>query len=547
MRFLILTHRLARLPLAMLCALVALILSLSACARNAAPVIYVTATPFIAAQGASVAGLPSAAPNVFEPTITPQRATPTPITPTPNPTWPPRNTPASYTVETGDTLAVVAGIYGVDVNNLIKLNPTLNTSSVLQVGQTINVPERPTHVTPNMKLIPDSELVNSPAVRGFDVDRFVRYQPGFLRVYSELVAGRTMSGIEIIQFLALSNSINPRLLLALLEYRGGWITNPVPSAESIDHPLGYKGACIGHAECKGLFLQLSWASDELNAAYYGWKYRGYTTLQFTDNSRLAFSPELNPGSIALQYFLSRTADRTTWANQISSASASGFFATYTALFGDPFRYAVEPLIPPNLEQPALQFPFAHNETWYYTGGPHGGWDGASGWAAIDFAPPKPPDDLIVAQGSCYVSPALTMAMGAGLVVRSGDGAVVINLDGVNDERIGWTVVYLHIADNERIAAGTWVKAGTPIGHPSCQGFDLSAVATHLHIARRYNGEWMPADCWACAPGVPAPPLMLSGWRVRGIPNQIYQGTLENGGQVRRADQGRDLPDNQVIW
>ena len=96
-------------------------------------------------------------------------------------------------------------------------------------------------------------------------------------------------------------------------------------------------------------------------------------------------------------------------------------------------------------------------------------------------------------------------------------------------------------------AGKPVQPGTPIGHPSCQGFYLSASATHLHIARRYNGEWIPADCWACAPSVPAPPFVLSGWRVKGYPYQIYQGWMEKDGQIRRAEQGRDDPSNQVSW
>jgi len=68
------------------------------------------------------------------------------------------------------------------------------------------------------------------------------------------------------------------------------------------------------------------------------------------------------------------------------------------------------------------------------------------------------------------------------------------------------------------------------------------------VARRYNGEWLPADCWACAPDTPAPPFVLSGWRVRGIPAQIYQGSLEKNGQPEvMADQGRNVTDNEISW
>jgi hypothetical protein len=295
---------------------------------------------------------------------------------------------------------------------------------------------------------------------------------------------------------------------------------------------------------QGLFRQLFWAANTLNGGYYGYKYRGLTTLQFTDDSRLAFAPELNPGSVAVQYFLAQKVDRATWQNAIIP---SGFFTTYMAMFGDPFKQALEPLIPPDLKQPEFQLPFKQGELWYYTSGPHGGWDNNSGWSAVDFAPPAPPDELIAAQGYCYVSPNFATAVVGGLIVRSGDGAVVIDADMDGDERTGWTVEYLHIAAQDSVKAGTVVQRGSLIGHPSCEGFWLSAAATHLHIARRYNGEWIAADCWACAPGIPVPPFVMGGWTIKGYPNQVYDGWMEKQGQVRQALQGRDKPENQLSW
>jgi len=42
-------------------------------------------------------------------------------------------------------------------------------------------------------------------------------------------------------------------------------------------------------------------------------------------------------------------------------------------------------------------------------------------------------------------------------------------------------------------------------------------------------------------------LVIGGWTVKGYPNQVYQGWLEKDGQVRKAEQGRDNPDNRVSW
>jgi hypothetical protein len=138
-------------------------------------------------------------------------------------------------------------------------------------------------------------------------------------------------------------------------------------------------------------------------------------------------------------------------------------------------------------------------------------------------------------------------MAAGMVVRSADGAVVIDLDMDGDERTGWTLVYLHISDTDRVMAGSIVAGGAVIGRPSCEGFYLNSQGTHIHVARRYNGEWIVADCWACLPGVPKLPFILSGWEVKGYVGQVYQGWLQRGGEIRRAEQGRDDPTNQVWW
>jgi murein DD-endopeptidase MepM/ murein hydrolase activator NlpD len=510
-----------------------------ACVRSTAPIIYVTATPLELAPSAE-----ATLPNPFLPTPTPSGPTATALQPTPNP---PNQialnaAPIRYTIQQGDTLSGLAALFGTTVAEILRLNPSLNENAVLTVGQVIAMPSRPLQTTPNFKIIPDSELVYSPGLRGFDVAAYIRFQPGFIRVYSENVGGgRFMSGAEIVQFVAQSASVNPRLLLALLEYRSGWITNPVPSGDALTYPMGYRSE-----RARSLLSQLDWAAAQLNGGYYGWRTRGLSTLEFPDRSRLAFAPELNGGTVAVQNYLAKSAlSREQWLHDVSP---SGFFTTYMALFGDPFRYAIEPLLPPDLKQPELALPFPRGETWYLTAGPHGGWDARqSGWAAVDFAPPRPPDAILAAQGNCYVSPYFTTSMATGLVVRSGDGAVVVDLDMDGDERTGWTLVYLHIADADRVPAGTVVQVGSPIGRPSCEGLYLNSSGTHVHVARRYNGEWIVADCPACLPDVPNVPFVMSGWEVKGYVGQVYQGYLQKDGLVRRAEQGRDDPINQVQW
>jgi len=50
---------------------------------------------------------------------------------------------------------------------------------------------------------------------------------------------------------------------------------------------------------------------------------------------------------------------------------------------------------------------------------------------------------------------------------------------------------MHLAREGRIADGSWVNTDDPLGYPSCEGGFSSG--THLHITRKYNGEWIGAS------------------------------------------------------
>lgn len=501
-----------------------------ACTRESGEVITITATPLIDEMTGQV---------IIPPSITPTGPTKTPIQPTPNPARTDTLGSALYTVQAGDTLGTIALRYGVTVEELLALNPQLANPDALEVGQTINTPGGGLPVGPDMKLIPDSELVYGPTAADFSITSVVKYSPGFLRAYSEEVDGEVMTGVEIIHFVAKSYSVNPRLLLALLEYRGEWLTNPFPPQAKIDYPMG-----IQRPNREGLMRQMLDAADALNAGYYGWKYRGDTVLSFDDGVRILFAPTLNPGTGAVQKMLSIATSSTQWQRDVAP---TGFFDTYLSMFGDPFVNAYEPITPPNLTQPELTLPFARGEEWVYTGGPHGAYNSGSAWGAVDFAPPRPSDELIALQGACYVSPYWVTAVAPGVIARSGDGYVILDLDGDGDETTGWTIVYLHIDNHEVIAPGTRVKTGDRLGHPSCEGGFSNG--THLHISRRYNGEWIPVECEDCMPGAVVPPFTLGEWTLHGYPRQEYQGYMTHAGGegTRQADQMREFQDNKVMW
>ncbi len=442
-------------------------------------------------------------------TIAVPTATPAPITPTAPPTrTPPESTAIRYTVQPGDTLSGIAAYYGTSVDELLRLNGLANADQ-LAAGQTLQVSLEAQHIGPEQILIPDSDLVYGPSYRDFDVAQMMVSLPGLFHDYSEEVAGETLTGPEIVERVANEYSVGPRVLLTLLELRGGWLTNPDPSPDQRTYPLGY----TDFPHLNGLYHQLAWAADELNVGFYGWRLDTSWLVQTEDGGYVQYSTAINAGTAGVQRALaSGAADYDAWL-----ADLQRFPEVYQSLFGDPFQYTIEPLVPPDTTNPTLELPWATGETWYYTGGPHPGWGSQGAWSALDFAPPE-------RNLGCQASARWVTAAAAGVIAVSENGMVLQDLDNDGFVGTGWVLLYLHMDKDGRVAAGATVQTGNRIAHPSCEGGVSNA--THLHFARRYNGVWMPAD------GAPWP-FTLSGWQAQ-TDAAPYDGFLNKNGQTRTA-------------
>ena len=342
---------------------------------------------------------------------------------------------------------------------------------------------------PDFLIIPDSELVFSPTTVGFSTADVITAQNGYLADYEEMINGEVYSGAEIVERVSREYSVHPRLLLTLLEMTSGWVRSregdaitafPLYSTESTDAVL---------------FVQLSWAADTLNRGFYSRRVGGLPLMWTTDGVEIIVSKTVNDATAAVQYFLGQLMGYYDWQFAVGPL---GLYAQSLALFGDLNGHALNELLPENLVQPQLELPFGEGEGWFYTSGPHSAWGTGAAWAALDFAPDE--DGY-----GCYQSVSWVTAAADGIITRAGDGIVMQDLDGDGEEGTGWTVLYMHIAEEERVEAGSYLEEGDLIGHPSCAGGP--ATGTHLHIARRYNGEWIPADQDI--------PFILSGWFSQG--------------------------------
>jgi murein DD-endopeptidase MepM/ murein hydrolase activator NlpD len=417
-----------------------------------------------------------------------------------------------HVVSLGETLGLIAQSYSTTVDELVAIN-SLNNSDLLAVGQEILVPGGKLIVSPSFKLIPDSELVYGPGAKGFNVQTTAAESGGYLLSYQEEVEGIVLDGPAIVQLVVDRQFVNPRLLLALLEYKSGWVTHP-STAEDI-YPLGYVKQ--GY---EGLYQQLTWAANKLNLGYYGRAEGGLTFLELADGGRINFAKDINDGTAGVQ-LLFAAFPSVNYDNWLADVGSEGFFATFIDLFGNPFAYSVDPLWPVDLTQPALRLPWPEGITWYFTGGPHGGWASGSAWAALDFAPQH---ELL----GCYDSDAWITAMADGLVTRSELGGVVIDMDGDGFAGTGWAIYYLHIGTQDRVPFGTYVRTGDRLGHASCEGGFSNG--THIHVARTYNGRWVSADGDV--------PFNMSGWTSQGL-GQEYDGLLVRGDEVKEACECRE--------
>ena len=348
---------------------------------------------------------------------------------------------------------------------------------------------------PDFHIIPDSELIFSPGTVDFSLIEAVP-ESSSLYIYAEEVEKEMLTGVQILERVSRGYSVNPRLLLALLEYRSGWIRG----SGAGEFPI-----YAGSPHLSGLFRQLSWAANEINRGFYTRRAGGLRRITLTDGTRIDISLDVNDASAALQYLFALMMDYPEWQVAVGPL---GLFADYLALFGSPQERAVELFMPEDLAQPELRLPFDEEEGWFFTSGPHSAWGSGAAWGALDFAP----DDE---EFGCYDSDAWVLAAANGLVSRTADGVVLQDLDGDGQEGTGWTILYMHIAERERVQEGIYLKAGGRIGHPSCEGGP--ATGTHLHLARRFNGEWIPADRDL--------PFILSGW-TSGGDGLEYDGILE---------------------
>jgi LasA protease len=427
------------------------------------------------------------------------------VTPQPPPDIDPETTYVYYT-RSGDSLPALIGRFGVPSEEIIS-QIDLPSQGFLEPGVQLLVGRPNYPVGPAEIMYPDSEIVYSASASGFDVGDFATEAGGYLSTYGEYIQGDIwLSGVQIVERIAEGYSLNPRLLLLLLEYQNNWVYG-TPSRNGIAYPLGHIDS-----ERRGLYQQLIWGAQHLSIGYFGWREGSLTDVYTINGEKININPTLNAGTATLQFLFSQLYVRGEWEDILYGPESIQLLSEL--MFGDPWQYAqkVGALIPAGLTQPEMTLPFLPGRSWNYSGGPHGTWSTYAPMGAIDFAPSG--------VSGCKWSEDWVTATAPGVVVKADEGVVILDLDGDGLEETGWNILFLHIATQDRVARGEKLEVGDLIGHPSCErGF---SSGTHVHLARKYNGEWLAADGQV--------PFILSGWQVE-AGEKPYQGTLRRDEQV----------------
>ena len=426
-----------------------------------------------------------------------------------------------YTTRPGDTLAGLQARFAAPLEQSL-VSQGLPVTGFLPSGEAITIPnllDPNIPQTPANLLLPDSEAINSPTSVDFDVRQYIQEAGGFLSQYQENIDGNPLSGAEIVQRVARESSVNPRLLLAFLEFRTdphgvgtGWVNGQPSLDANLNSPLGF--SVPGHS---GLYQELVMAATHMNIGYYGWREGTSVELRFANGKTARIHPLVNPGSAGLQNLFAKLYEPGPW--QEALYGQENFITRYQQMFGDPWERAEKsgPLLPDGLSQPVLELPFAPGENWSLSGGPHPSWNTGSPRGAVDFSP-------VTGEAVCAVSKAWVTASAPGKIVRAAYNVVALDLDGDGFEQTGWVLVYVHLAGSEMVREGEIVTQDAHLGHPSCERGQ--STGKHVHIARKYNGEWLEAD---------GPiPFILSDWRVEAGPRN-YEGSLVRGEQVVSAN------------
>ncbi|MCS6941168.1 MAG: peptidoglycan DD-metalloendopeptidase family protein [Roseiflexus sp.] len=324
----------------------------------------------------------------------------------------------------------------------------------------------------------DQRLTYEPDFYALEIQAFLDGQAGPLKGIVMPVGDRQHTFAEALTGQAVYYSVNPKIILALIELQSRLISDPQPAADQFAWAVGFRGE---NGRRRGLQAQVRWAVKELLYARRDYPQR--VALTFADGST---APPSEGMSLA-EYALARVLAPTTAPERLP-ALMERFRATYTRLFDDPRVPPADwsPPSPPFLTRPIDKV--VPTTSFFDHGGPfltRNSRDGVTTyWGRVET------DPIFAYNGHdgwdyAAAPPERALAAADGVVVFAGnadDGcatrAVVI------DHENGYRTLYWHLHRVD-VAIGARVARGQPVGVIGNTG---CSSGPHLHFGVQYLGR-----------------------------------------------------------
>lgn len=349
-------------------------------------------------------------------------------------------------------------------------------------------PEVPPPAVPRASVIDNSQFFYAENFYAAQIQAYLDSQPGPLKDIVVPVGNRNQSFAEILASQTTLYSINPQVVLALIEQQSGLVTQPDSSADRLDWALNYHG---DEGRFRGVIQQTRWAIRELHHAQRD--YPEDPELTYDDGSHSAIPAGFKVGDYAVARVLAATTKVDQLAGKLDGGPGS-FVQTFARLWGDPRDVLPPPhppaapfLTPPLKRAYPISSFFDHDTPFLRENGSivtYRGdratdlsYDGHDGW---DFAAAPPTRVLAAAPGTVVF---------AG---NSDDGCGVAHVV-IIDHGNGYRSLYWHLQDI-LVDPGP-VERGAEIGIVGESG---CATGPHLHFQMQFLGRDTDPDGW-CGP------------------------------------------------
>ena len=168
-----------------------------------------------------------------------------------------------YVAQSGDSLDFLAWRFGCTPQEILWANPQIPEDvTTLPPGFPMKMPIYYKEFWgTEFQIIPDAAFVYGPDLIDFDLKAFLQSTDGWFKNYRATINDKSLDAAGVLTYYGENLSLNPKMLLALIEFQTGALSNPRQDASSEGAFLGFDN---NH---HGPHLQISFVAKLLNEGF----------------------------------------------------------------------------------------------------------------------------------------------------------------------------------------------------------------------------------------------------------------------------------------